>query len=77
MEYRRAKMTGGTYFFALATHHRRSLLCKADSIVLLRESFKSVMARHSFKVDAAVILPTTEEGAGGLAAMVLGSLYSG
>jgi putative transposase len=57
MEYRRAKVTGGTYFFTLVTHHRRSFLCEADSIDLLRRSFKYVMQRHPFKIDAAVILP--------------------
>jgi putative transposase len=57
MEYRRAKITGGTYFFTLVTHHRRSFLCEDVSIDLLRESFRYVMQRHPFEIDAAVILP--------------------
>lgn len=57
MEYRRAKITGGTYFFKLVTHHRRSFLCEADSIDLLRRLFKYVMQRHPFEIDAAVVLP--------------------
>jgi putative transposase len=57
MEYRRVKITGGTYFFTLVTHYRRSFLCEADSIDLLRESFRYVMQRHPFEIDAAVILP--------------------
>ncbi|WP_404788636.1 REP-associated tyrosine transposase [Altericista sp. CCNU0014] len=57
MEYRRAKISGGTYFFTLVTHHRRSFLCETESLVLLRESFRHVMARHPFAIDAVVILP--------------------
>jgi putative transposase len=57
MEYRRAKITGGTYFFTLVTHHRRSFLCEAQNIGLLRQSLGAVMQRHPFVIDAAVILP--------------------
>ncbi len=57
MEYRRARITGGTFFFTLVTHHRRSFLCEAQNIGLLRQSFWVVMQRHPFVIDAAVILP--------------------
>jgi REP element-mobilizing transposase RayT len=57
MEYRRARITGGTYFFTLVTHHRRSFLCKSYSMNLLRRSFWYAMQRHPFAIDAAVILP--------------------
>lgn len=57
MQYRRAKVEGGTYFFTLVTHHRRKFLCEPENISLLRESFRYVMERHPFKIDAIVILP--------------------
>jgi putative transposase len=38
-------------------NRRRSSLCEADSIDLLRESFRYVRQRHPFEIDAAVILP--------------------
>ena len=57
MQYRRAKVEGGTYFFTLVTHHRRKLLCEPENISLLRESFRYVMEKHPFKIDAIVILP--------------------
>jgi putative transposase len=57
MQYRRAKVEGGTYFFTLVTHNRRQFLCQAENISLLREAFRYVMERHSFKIDAIVILP--------------------
>jgi len=57
MEYRRALIEGGTYFFTLVTHNRRQFLCQPENISLLRESFRYVMQRHPFKIDAIVILP--------------------
>ena len=57
MEYRRALIKGGTYFFTLVTHNRRQFLCQPENISLLRESFRYVMQRHPFKIDAIVILP--------------------
>jgi putative transposase len=57
MEYRRARITGGTYFFTLVTHHRRSFLSEVQTIELLRRSFRYAMQRHPFEIDAAVILP--------------------
>jgi putative transposase len=57
MQYRRAKTPGGTYFFTVVTHCRRKFLCQPDNVTLLREAFRVVMERHSFRIDAAVILP--------------------
>ncbi len=57
MQYRRAKQPGGSYFFTLVTHNRRSFLCKAENIALLRDSFYRVMQKHPFVIDAIVILP--------------------
>jgi putative transposase len=57
MEYRRARIMGGTYFFTLVTHHRRSFLCEPQNIMLLRRSFRYVIQQHPFEIDAVVILP--------------------
>jgi len=57
MEYRRAKVTGGTYFFTVVTHNRRPFLCEPDNISLLRDAFRYVMQNHPFKIEAIVILP--------------------
>ncbi|MCB0223669.1 MAG: transposase [Anaerolineae bacterium] len=57
MEYRRAKIPGGTYFFTLVTHQRRRFLCQPDNISLLRQTFRLVMENHPFTIEAIVILP--------------------
>lgn len=57
MEYRRAKVEGGTYFFTAVTHKRRKFLCEPENISLLRDAFRYVMQRHPFKIDAIVVLP--------------------
>ncbi|MBF2057699.1 MAG: transposase [Cyanobacterium sp. T60_A2020_053] len=57
MQYRRAKIQGGTYFFTLVTYNRNPILCYPENIQLLREAFAYVMKRHPFVIDAIVILP--------------------
>ena len=57
MEYRRAKIEGGTFFFTVVTQNRRKFLCDEENIVLLRKIFKRVMQQHSFTIDAIAILP--------------------
>jgi len=57
MHYRRARTEGGTYFFTAVTHKRRKILCDEAAIELLREAFRTVMARHAFSIDAIVVLP--------------------
>jgi len=57
MNYRRARTSGGTYFFTVVTHNRRRFLCDADSVVLLRSVIKKVMSQHPFVIDAMVVLP--------------------
>ena len=56
MQYRRAKIEGGTYFFTLVTHKRKKFLCEPENISLLREAFRYVMQRHPFTIDAIFIL---------------------
>lgn len=57
MFYRRAQISGGTYFLTLVTHNRQEIFNSPDRIALLRESFKQVKERHPFTIDAIVILP--------------------
>ena len=57
MQYRRAKIEGGTYFFTVVTHNRRRFLCHPGNVELLRNAFRYVMQRHPFKIDAFVLLP--------------------
>ena len=57
MNYRRARTSGGTFFFTVVTHNRRPFLCTAENIALLRQAFRYAMTRHPFKIDAIVILP--------------------
>jgi len=57
MQYRRARIKGGTYFFTIVTHNRRQFLCQPENVELLRNSLLYVMQRHKFEIDAFVLLP--------------------
>lgn len=57
MEYRRAKVQGGTYFFTVVTEKRQKILCLPNNVSLLRDAFRYVMERHPLIIDAVVILP--------------------
>jgi putative transposase len=57
MEYRRSKSPGSIYFFTLVTHNPNPILCEPENINLLRNSFKRVIIKHPFTIDAIVILP--------------------
>ena len=57
MQYRRAKSPGSSYFFTLVTHNRRPILCEAENIQILRNSFSKVKQNHPFMIDAIVVLP--------------------
>ncbi|MBW4684131.1 MAG: transposase [Komarekiella atlantica HA4396-MV6] len=57
MQYRRATIQGGTYFFTLVTHNRQKLLCLPTNVSLLRNAFRYVMRQHPFIIDAFVLLP--------------------
>jgi putative transposase len=57
MEYRRARIEGGTYFFTVVTDKRRKFLCVPENILLLREAFREVMEEYPFNIDACVVLP--------------------
>jgi putative transposase len=57
MQYRRATMEGGTYFFTLVTYNRQRLLCLPTNVSLLRDAFGYVIGKHPFTIDACVVLP--------------------
>jgi len=57
MQYRRARIKGGTYFFTVVTHNRRQFLCQPENVDLLRNAFRYVMQEYKFKIDAFVLLP--------------------
>lgn len=43
MQYRRARVRGGTYFFTVVTHKRQSIFARKDNVDLLRRAFQYVM----------------------------------
>ncbi|EMR12715.1 transposase IS200-family protein [Methylophaga lonarensis MPL] len=56
MQYRRAFVAAGTYFFTVNLLQRdKSLL--TDHIDLLRNAFRRVKLTHPFDIDAMVVLP--------------------
>jgi putative transposase len=57
MQYRRARIKGGTYFLTVVTHKREKIFSNEKNIELLRESFQYVLHNHPFQMDAHVILP--------------------
>jgi len=56
MQYRRAKIKGGTWFFTANLADRSGSLL-TDHIDLLRQVTANVQNRHPFRIDAIVILP--------------------
>ncbi|WP_313224143.1 hypothetical protein [Pseudoxanthomonas mexicana] len=57
-DYRRTLIPGATYFFTVNLANRRRTRL-VDHIDLLREAFRYTRQRHSFIIDAMVVLPTT------------------
>jgi len=57
MDYRRAYIPGGTFFFTLVTYQRRKLFEEPSNIKLLQHCIKKVKEQHPFKMRAYVILP--------------------
>lgn len=55
--YRRARTSGGAYFFTVVTYHRQPILCRDESIETMKDVVKNVMTSHPFDVDAWVTLP--------------------
>jgi len=57
MQYRRANISGASYFFTLVTEKRQQLFLDDINVNLLRQAFRHVMKKRPFVIDAAVILP--------------------
>ena len=57
MNYRRAFIPGGSYFFTVVTEYRRQLLASAEAVALLRSAVRTVRAARPFEVNAMVVLP--------------------
>ncbi len=57
MQYRRAIVPGGTFFFTLVTQGRRPLFADPPTIDCLRAAFRAVKVKHPFRIDAIVIMP--------------------
>ncbi len=56
-EYRRFRITGGTYFFTLVTHNRHPWLCSEFGRSTLRKAIEWVRLKYPFEIDAFVLLP--------------------
>ncbi len=55
-DYRRNRVSGGTYFFTVNLYDRRSEILTRN-IDVLREAVRKVRARVPFHIDAWVVLP--------------------
>ena len=56
MQYRRADVQGGTYFFTINLAERSKTLL-VDEFDILRENIIKVKKRHPFYLDAMVVMP--------------------
>jgi REP-associated tyrosine transposase len=56
-EYRRAWLPGATWFFTVNLAERRGNRLLVERIDVLRAAFRSVRARHPFRLEAVVVLP--------------------
>ncbi len=57
MQYRRAFVPGGTFFFTLVTADRKTLFADDKNVEILRKALRQVRSKRPFVLDAAVILP--------------------
>ena len=57
MQYRRAFVPGGTFFFTVVTADRKPLFAEEKNIAALREAFRAIRLRRPFTLDAAGVLP--------------------
>jgi putative transposase len=56
-QYRRASIPGATWFFTVNLAEPNGNRLLVDEVDTLRSAFRTVQATHSFRIDAAVILP--------------------
>ena len=57
MQYRRAYIPGGSYFFTVVTAQRRPLFAERANIDLLHTAFRQIRQQRPFQIDAIVVLP--------------------
>ena len=57
MQYRRALIPGGTYFFTVVTARRRKLFSNEEAVEVLRQAFQHVNRKRPFTVNAMAVLP--------------------
>ncbi len=57
VNYRRADIPGGTYFFTVVTYKRRKIFTIPEARTLLREAVYKVRGQYPFTIDAWVLLP--------------------
>ena len=55
--YRRPRISGGTYFITQVTHQRHPWLCTDTGRQALREAIIAVRQKYPFTLDAFVLLP--------------------
>lgn len=55
--YRRANITGGTYFFTVVTFRRQTFLCDQPVRDVLRHAIRETRAILPFTIDGWVLLP--------------------
>ena len=56
-DYRRAKLTGGTFFFTVVTFNRLPILTGAAARQLLHDAWMDTRDRFLFQTEAVVLLP--------------------
>jgi len=57
MQYRRAFVPGGSFFFTLVTEKRRPLFADPNNVDTLREALRNVTRKYPFAIEAVVIRP--------------------
>lgn len=57
MQYRRALVPGGSFFFTLVTAERAPLFADKANITVLRSAFRRVRSQRPFVLKAMVVLP--------------------
>lgn len=57
MQYRRAYVPGGCYFFTVVTANRRPIFTDQATVRVLRQAFRHVMKKRPFVLNAMVVLP--------------------
>nr|VFK36504.1 MAG: putative transposase [Candidatus Kentron sp. SD]VFK77823.1 MAG: putative transposase [Candidatus Kentron sp. SD] len=57
MQYRRAFVPGGSFFFTVVTEKRRALFREIENINTLRDAFRVVRGKHPFGIEAIVVMP--------------------